>query len=378
MIEVLGVLVMLLAVCGVVHASLAAYLAGRFARESSTVATAFPAVTMLKPLHGGEPKLEVNLAAFFEQDYPTPFQIVFGVSDRNDPAIATVERLRARYPDVNVALVVDARRHGTNAKISNVINMCGAADHEILIVSDSDIAVPSDYLRRLVAALEPKDVGAVTCLYTGWAVGGFASHLNAMGINYHFLPNAISGITLGLIQPCFGSTIALKRSVLDEIGGFEAVGGTLADDYEIGRAVRAKGHKVSVIPMMVQHACAEKGLSEWLSHELRWASTIRITAPIGHAGSIITHTFPVALVGVVLSGVTIPSLVVLTAALMVRAMVKWRIDRAFNPAGGPLWLLLIRDLMVFGIFLLSLRSGGSVVWRGECLDVARGGALSER
>jgi ceramide glucosyltransferase len=130
--------------------------------------------------------------------------------------------------------------------------------------------------------------------------------------------------------------------------------------------------------MMVQHACAEKGLSEWLSHELRWASTIRITAPIGHAGSVITHTFPVALVGVVLSGVTIPSLVVLTAALVARAMVKWRIDRVFNPDRGPLWLLLIRDLTVFGIFLLSLRSGGSVEWRGERLDVAQDGALSER
>jgi ceramide glucosyltransferase len=378
MIEVLGVLATVLAACGVVHASLAVFFAGRFSRQPSAVATVFPAVTLLKPLHGDEPALEVNLAAFFEQDYPTPFQIVFGVSDRNDPAIATVERLRARYPDVDVALVVDARRHGSNAKISNVINICGAADHEILVVSDSDIAVPSDYLRRLVAALEPNDVGAVTCLYTGLAVGEFASHLNAMGINYHFLPNAISGIKLRLIQPCFGSTIALKRSVLDEIGGFESVGGTLADDYEIGRAVRAKGRKVSVIPMLVQHACAEKGLNEWLSHELRWARTIRITAPIGHAGSIITHTVPVALVGVALSGVGVPSLVVLTAALVARAMVKWRIDRAFNPDGGPLWLLLIRDLMVFGVFLLSLRSGGSVVWRGECLDVAQDGALSER
>jgi ceramide glucosyltransferase len=373
---VLGWSLAALALCGAVYTVLAAVLAGRYAPRRKHVALSPQAVTVLKPLHGAEPHLEDNLATFFAQDYPAPFQLVFGVQDENDPAIEVVERLRARYPGVEVALVVDGRRHGSNAKISNLINMQAAARHNVLILSDADIAVPSRYLDRVAAALRPKKVGAVTCLYTGWAGAGLGSQLCAMGIDYQFLPNAVLSIVLGLAKPCFGSTIAIKRAVLNKIGGLQAFAGFLADDYEIGRAVRAKGYRIAIPRFVVRHACNETNVEEWLAHELRWARTLRVVAPAGHVCSIITHAIPLALLGTILSGFSLFAGACLVTTLAARAVLKWRIDRLYGCNGGPLWLLPARDVLSFGVFLISL-FGGSVEWQGSRLRVEQNGALSE-
>jgi ceramide glucosyltransferase len=370
----IGWLLTLLAICGAAYTLLAAYLAGRFAHTPAATAARLPAMTVLKPLHGDEPALEANLETFFTQDYPAPLQLVFGVSRADDPALAVVDRLRALHPDVETAVVTDARRHGANAKVSNLVNMRQAARHEVYVLSDSDIAVPSDYLRRLAAGLEREEVGAITCPYTGWGAAGFASCLCAMGIDYQFLPNAIAGVSLGLVTPCFGSTIALKRAVLDEIGGFEAFAAKLADDYEIGRAVRAAGRSVVVDPMIVRHACSEASMGDWLAHELRWARTTRVLAPAGHAGSVVTFAIPLGALGAILSSFTLFSL---ASTLVARAVLKWRIDRLFGCNGGPLWLLPMRDVASFCVFLVSLW-GGAVEWRGERLHVTQSDALSNR
>jgi ceramide glucosyltransferase len=362
-----------LALCGTCFAALSAIFVGR-QRRTTLPASAYPALTILKPLHGDEPGLLDNLATFCEQDYPAPIQIVCGVDDATDPAAAAAERLRARFPDLDIALVADAARHGANAKVCNLINMLPLARHGVLVLSDSDIGVPSDYLRRVIDALEQPGVGAVTCLYTGWAAAGFGSRLCAMGIDYQFLPNALTGMALGLAEPCFGSTIALRRAVLDEIGGFEAFAGFLADDFEIGRAVRAKGYHITVPAMAVRHACGEESIGEWLAHELRWARTIRIVAPAGHAGSIVTYAIPLALLGAILSGFTVFACAVLATTLVARAVLKWRIDRFFDCNGGPLWLLPVRDVLSFGVFMVSL-FGGSVAWKGERLRVEKSGTL---
>ena len=359
-----------------VYTVLAAVLAGRYAPRRKHAASSPQAVTVLKPLHGAEPHLEDNLATFFAQDYPAPFQLVFGIQDKSDPASDVVARLRARYPHVEAALVVDGRRHGSNAKISNLINMQEAARHDVLILSDADIAVPSDYLGRVAAALQPKEVGVVTCLYTGWAGAGLGSRLCAMGIDYQFLPNAVVSLVLGLAEPCFGSTVAIKRAVLDEIGGLPAFANLLADDYEIGRAVRAKGYRIAVPRFAVRHACNEKNIGEWLAHELRWARTLRVVAPAGHVCSIVIHAIPLALLGVILSGFTLFAVACLVTTLAARAVLKWRVDRLYGCYGGPLWLLPVRDVLSFGVFLVSL-FGGSVEWQGERLRVKQNGALSE-
>jgi ceramide glucosyltransferase len=373
----LGTVFALLGLFGSGYALLAAYFAGRFVRAGRKTAPVTPPLSLLKPLHGDATSLEADLESFFVQDYPAPVQLVFGVHDKADTAVAVVERLRARHPAAQTVLVVEDRRRGSNPKISNLINMEAAALHDTVVISDSDIRVEPDYLRRIAAALAPAEVGAVSCLYTGWAAAGLASQLEAMGISYQFLPNVLAGMGLHMAAPCLGSTIAIKKPVLEKIGGLAAFADQLADDHEIGRAVRAKGWQVAFPAFAVRHACDETDLWGWLHHELRWMRTIRSVDPAGHFGSFITQPIPLALVGTLLSGFTAFSLLALILAFLARVALKARVDSLFGGGQGPLWLLPLRDVLSFAAFLMSL-SGGKVVWQNQPLHVRQGGALFKR
>lgn len=376
MAHLIGWVLIGLAWAGIAYTVLAAWFVGRFGRGAAAKPAPYPPVTLLKPLYGAPPGLEADLEGFFVQDYPAPMQIVFGVCSKRDAAIAIVERLCDRYPAVDAVLTVNPASHGFNPKISNLINMAEEIRYGIVIVSDDDIAVPKDYARRLAEALAPDPVGAVSCLYTGVARGGVGARLCAMSVDYQFLPNAATGLGLGLAHPCMGSTIAIKGTVLETIGGFAAVADHLADDYEIGRKVRRTGLRVVVPALAVRHACTEDGISDWFNHELRWARTIRINDPAGHWGSIVTHPLPLALLATALTGLSVSGIGTLAATLVARAVLKWRVDRRFGSDGGPHWLLPARDCLAFAAFLLSL-FGGRVRWRGESLRVRRNGILTK-
>ena len=229
------------AALGCCYALFAAGAARAFVRSARVGAPRAPDVTILKPLHGIEPKLYKNLASFCDQRYAGQIQIVCGVASAADAAIAVVDRLAAVFPAIDVKLVVDPRSHGANRKISNLINMMPAARHDVMVICDSDIAVGPEYLKTVAAHLGEPGVGLVTCLYRGAAATGFWSRLAAAQIDYHFLPSVLVGLKLGLAAPCFGSTMALRRSTLAAIGGLEAVADRLADDYAIGDLVRRQG-----------------------------------------------------------------------------------------------------------------------------------------
>jgi ceramide glucosyltransferase len=196
-----------------------------------------------------------------------------------------------------------------------------------------------------------------------------------MGTSYTFLPNAVLGTSLGLAAPCFGSTIALKRETLEEVGGFQAFADQLADDYEMGRAVRAMGYTLAIPALGVGHTAAENSFRDLFRHELRWTRTIRLVNPAGHLGSFVTHGFAFALLAVILLHFNPVSLAVLGVALAARLILKARIDGLFGTYAGPLWLMPLRDLLSFAVFLASL-SGETVHWRGTHFAVEASGAMS--
>jgi ceramide glucosyltransferase len=367
------------AVVGTAYTALAAALVSRFMQKPQNAAAHSPDVTILKPLHQGEPDLSRNLETFFAQDYPGAIQIVFGVHDENDPAVEVVRELQARYPHFDTAIVADAALYGANAKVSNLINMLPQAKHNTLVLSDSDIAVGPQWLSQVTAALARPGVGIVTCLYTGEpAKDGHRlwSSLAAMSTSYTFLPNALLGKSLGLAAPCFGSTIALKRKTLDEVGGFAVFADQLADDYEMGRAVRDAGYALAIPAMGVGHTAAENTLPELFRHELRWTRTIRLVNPMGHLGSFVTHGFAFALMAAFLLGFNPASLTILACALATRLFLKARIDGLFGTYAGPIWLVPLRDLLSFAVFLVSL-FGETVHWRGTHFAVEPSGAMSQ-
>jgi len=210
----------LAAIAGSAYALFAIWAARGFVRASPPSPPGIcPPITILKPLHGAEPSLYANLASFCNQDYAAPFQIVFGIADSADPAAAVVRRLVDEFPGRDLTLVANPRRHGSNAKVSNLINMQAEAQHEVLVIADSDIAVSNNYLTSVAASLGQPQVGLVTCLYRGIGSTGLWSHLAAAGIDYQFLPNVLVGLKLGLASPCFGSTLALTTTTLAKLRG---------------------------------------------------------------------------------------------------------------------------------------------------------------
>src|SRR6202453_2956435 len=213
----IGWILAIVALAGAMYALLAACLVGRFMQKPQSGGDHHSAVTILKPLHRGEPDLSRNLETFFAQHYTGPVQIVFGVHDQSDPAVSVVRALQQKYPHLDTAIVADTALYGANAKISNLINMLPQAKHDTLVLSDSDIAVSPIWLSQVTAALARPGVGIVTCLYTGDAVKNGPrqwSSLAARGTSYTFLPNAVLGMSLVLAAPCFGSTIAMRRQTL--------------------------------------------------------------------------------------------------------------------------------------------------------------------
>lgn len=361
------------ALLGCIYTLLAIWAVRSFARSPGAATPVnFPPVTILKPLHGTEPDLHAHLASFCRQDYPAPVQIVFGVADDADPAVAVVRALIADFPDRDLALVINAHRHGTNAKVSNLVNMHGEARHEVLVISDSDIVVPRDYLKVVVAALGERDVGLVTCLYRGATAAGVWSRLAAAAIDYHFLPNVLVGLKLGLATPCFGSTIVIAKATLAKIGGLQSVAEQLADDYALGNSVRRAGLKVAIPPLVVTHVCAERSMRDLLLHEIRWARTIRSVNSLGFTGLVVTHAFPLALLGMalgmVVGGLT-PAALLVPATLLCRYALAAELRRDFSLLDYSFWLGPIRDLFSFVVFIASL-FGRRLEWRGHRYGLA--------
>ena len=371
--ETAALVLFLLALVGCGYSFAAAILVGRYGHGTAPDPGVTPDVAILKPLHGDEPALAANLASFLDQDYRGRVAMLCGIADPADPAAAAVAGLAAAAATGAVTLVVDSRRHGSNAKVSNLINLAARTDAPVVIVSDSDIAVAPDYLRRIVAALSADGVGAVTCLYRGRGDAGVWSELAAAGISYQFMPSVAVGLATGRARPCMGSTIALGAETLTRIGGFARVADQLADDHAIGAAVRETGLSVAVPPMMVVHGCDETSLGGLVRHEIRWNATVRSLDPLGYVGSLVTHPLPLALIGVALAGGA--GWQVLLLAAFARLTLKYRVDLTAGASSAPLWMLLPRDIVSFATFLAGLFAR-SIDWRGARLRMERGGRLS--
>ena len=341
----------------------------RFVRRRTALAAgAWPPVTILKPLHGDEPMLEEALASLCEQDYPQ-FQVVFGVRAAEDTAVPVVRRLQARFPGLDLALVVNPVTYGPNGKVSNLINMLPAARHDVLVIADSDVHAAPHYLRRLVVVLQAPGVGLATTVYTGLPARrqpSLVEALGALGVNQYFLPGALLARLTGR-QDCLGATMALRRDTLAHIGGLEALVGHLADDNWLGRLVQGLGLKVALADTIPATTVPETNLAALWRHELRWARTIRMLVPTLFAASALQYPIAWALLACVLSRGAPWALGYLALCWAVRGVTARAIDRLLGVAfRSPVWLLPVRELMSIAVMVLSY-AGREVEWRGHRL-----------
>ena len=359
---------------GCAYALIAAVAVRWFAGKDANAAVALPSVTILKPLRGAEPALHDRLASFCDQDYPGPVQILFGVQDANDEAVAVVDRLIAERPGQDLQLLVSTQPAGPNPKVATLIGLQRHIRHEVVVLSDSDISVERNYLARTIAALGEPGVGLVTCLYRGTPVPSLWARLASMAIDYDFLPNVLVGLALGLARPCFGSTIAMRRETLERIGGFDAFLEYLADDNAIGEAVRGIGMRVAIPRWIVEHACPERSFMELWSHELRWARTLRAVSPWGYAGLVMTHPLPFALLGAWLSGFWTFGAGSIAAAIACRLVLQLQVDHTLQVSTSRWWLGPARDVLAFVVCVASFFVD-VVSWRGRRYKVRADGTL---
>jgi ceramide glucosyltransferase len=380
--HILRLVVEFIAVAGIVFSSLYYFLclwsAAAFLRERDRLDTHstkdLPPVSILKPLKGIDPEIYQSFRSHCLQDYPE-YEIIFGVSDPNDPAIASVKALQQEFPQNKIQLLVCPNILGANVKVSNLAQMLALARYDHLIVNDSDIRVEADYLRRVVAPLADPRTGMVTCLYRGVAAQTLGSRLEGLGISTDFSAGVLAARQLeGGIRFGLGSTLAFRRSDLERIGGFQSIVDHLADDYELGLRLAALGLAVKLSDVVVETFLPPYRLAEFFAHQLRWARGVRDARAGGYFGLIFTFGILWALLALVASHGALWSWGSLAFVLLLRLSVALFVGgkilgdrRVFS----DLWLIPLRDLIAVAVWLISL-GGHSVTWRGERFQLKDG------
>ena len=346
----------------------------RIAGESSLSAPALPPVSILKPLKGTDPEIYQSFRSHCFQDYPE-YEIIFGVSDPSDPAVASVRQLQSEFPALNIRLIVCRKILGANVKVSNLAQLLAEARYQHLLVNDSDIRVEADYLRRVMAPLANPKVGMVTCLYRGVAADTLGSRIESLGISTDFCGGVLAARQLeGGLKFGLGSTMAFRHDDLEKIGGFGSFADYLADDYELGRRIAGLGLEVRLSDVVVETNLPAYRASEFLAHQLRWARGVRDSRSRGYFGLVLTYglLWSCALVaasrGALWAWVSAGTILFLRAAV---ALVVGKSVLRDRQLLRQLWLLPLRDLVAVGVWVASL-AGHTVSWRGDRFELKNG------
>jgi ceramide glucosyltransferase len=360
---------------------LLAVAAVRFRRRPRPLActSGLPPVSLLKPLCGPEPGLETNLASFFAQDYPS-FEIIFGTRNSHDPALQVVRAVHKRYPQVPVKFVFSGEPDRPNAKVCSLQKMCAQASSDYLVISDSDVRVAPDYLRKVIAPLLDPKVGLVTCLYRGVPTGGIWSRLEALGMSVEMTAGVMVADLLEGMRFALGPSMATRRDVLEAIGGFEILADYCADDYVLGHRIYQSGRRVVLSEHVIDHVVNNRSFLPSILHQLRWMKSTRFSRPRGHIGTGLTFAMPCGLLGMVAGftagypglGLALLAWAVLNRMVMSVA-VGWGVVR--DPRSlRDCWLYPVRDLMGFFLWCGSFL-GSSIVWRADRYRLEYGGKM---
>jgi ceramide glucosyltransferase len=351
--------------------------ATRILQDQATRASIFHAnspVSILKPLKGTDPDMYESFRSHCLQDH-AEYEIIFGVSDPADPAIHLVERLQKEFPHRDIHVIVCREILGPNVKVSNLVQMLRQVKYEIVVVNDSDIRVPRDYLGRLTAALREPQVGMVTCLYRGIAAKTLGSRLESLGISTDFSTGVLMAHQLeGGLRFGLGSTLALRRRDLESIGGFEPLLDYLADDYELGVRIANQALRIKLADIVVETFLPAYSIRSFIDHQLRWGRGIRDSRPWGYFGLATTFGLMWSLLALVIAkgALWAYALFVLTLALrLLSALVVGRNVLHDGQVVQFLYLLPLRDFLAVFIWLASL-FGHTVRWRGEEFQLKRG------
>jgi len=326
-------------------------------------------VSILKPVRGRDPHFYEAIRSHALQDYPE-YEILFGTSDPDDPASADIRRLIAEFPNRNIRLITTSTRM-PNHKVGVLADLAAQARHPLLLVNDSDIRVPPDYLRQITATLDHPQTGLVTCLYRAQS-DKWPGRWEALGVATEFIPSVLVARLIGSAEFALGSTLLLRAADLQRIGGFAAIGDYLADDYRLGLEITRLGLHVTFASPIVETQLSGETWGDVWRHQLRWTRTIRASRAGGYFGYIVTHATFWAIVAI-LAGAWPAGAAALAIRLLAGVLVGTRILR--DPAvARRAWLIPFRDLWGFAIWCCGA-FGSTVEWRGQHLRIAKDGKI---
>ncbi len=340
-----------------------------------------PAVTILKPVHGMEPRLEETLESFFRQDYPE-FEIIFGARNGEDRSLDVIAKLRAKYPQVRTRVVISGDPSWPNAKVFSLAKMMGSSDHSYFIISDSDVLVGPDFLRNVIPPLLQPHVGLVTCLYQGVPARDLWSQLEALGMSVEMPAGVMVADMMEGMKFALGAAMAVRRDAIDAIGGMSEAAQFYSDDFVLGNLIADAGYRVVLSHYMVGHVLAGRSLRRTFGDQLRWMKSTRFSRPWGHVGSGLTYAVPFGLFALLLGlgshhhlrlGAELFAWAWLNRMLLAAA-IGWGVIRD-RRCRTWCWLYPVRDLLGFCTWALSF-AGNKFFWRGEPYQFGEEGRIT--
>jgi len=356
--------VLALALAPLAYYLIALLAAARFFRGNTSTATQpplpkpvsfTPSISILKPIRGLDRETYDNYASFCRQDYPE-FELMFCVSDEEEPALPVIRKLLSDFPERRIRLLVGAEPVGASDKVNKLCRMAREARHEVLLVSDSDVRVEPDFLRAVVAPFEDSKVGGVTCLYRGRTDGSLAADLEALGNSTDFAPSVIVARLLGELNFMLGAVMATTKKRVEELGGFEALADYFCDDYELGNRIAGRGYRLELSHFPVEIVYPHETLADAFRHQLRWNLSIRFSRPAGHLGLILTQGLPWAL----LAALVAPSAGVAVGYLAGYVLLRGAMASVVGAKGmrdalaqRRMWMVPLRDAFAFVVWMAS-------------------------
>ncbi len=365
--NVLSDILLAAAIVGPAYLAIACVRLAVFMRRPCDYASEFlPSITILKPVAGIEPELFENLASFCNQEYAGNFDVIFCLAAETDSALPIVQEVVGRFPLCRTAVAIGVNAAMANPKIANIAKAGVEPSGEIVAIADSDIRVGRWYLRALAAPFESASVGAATCLYSGTpATTSTISRLGALGIDDGFIPSVLVAITLGPLRFCLGATMAVRRRLLDRIGGLAALGNTIGDDHRLGELVARSGHRIELSRYVLSTTVSGTTLGGLWSQELRWGRTHFALAPGGYAFSFLMYALPLALFYLAVSRNLSVGVPLLAAVLALRLALHYLARAALRVAApDDAALIPLRDFLSLAVWAVSL-VGRAVTWRGR-------------
>lgn len=338
-----------------------------------------PAVSVLKPVHGAEPRLKQNVESFFRQDYPE-YEILFAADEENDAALPIIREVAARYPNVRCSILVTGLPELPNPPAYSFFRMSQVAANDILVTSDSDVEVEPNYLREVVAPMLDPAVGMVTCVYRGKNAGGFWSGMDAIGMSVEMSAGVVTANLLEGMKFGLGPTIVTRKDSIAKIGGYWVTGEYFSNDFVTGNFIEKAGYRVVLSRHIIDHVVPPMTFRRMWERQVRWAKGTRWSRPKGHFGTGLIFAMPYGILGLLAgaaSGHLTLGVGLLAAAIVNRMLESWVIGWGVvrDPrARRELWLYPVRDLLGFAVWCASYLSK-SAVWRDHRYQLIRGGRI---